>query len=447
MSFIDALGDYHAGRLMAARQRLVDLDGIDAKILLILVDARLERPADAISLAQHLWNRVDVAVEDRVRVGTLLMFLLTRIGNVPAAASYIVTMKQMIREIEIVSVDVESELWLSEAVVLFAQDRLEDSERVAWHAVYADLDLRWRPSPTIVSVSPITTTKARALALIGMIRATQERYHEQYRFLREAVAILRTAPSQDLYLISFLQANRSFYARDFGMLNEIIELELISSESWPDDFVELRVEVSRSLAHLYALNGDEELALAAFRQAASHARSATNKLLLTSDEAFFSRQLASPCILKSKLIESCELADKIDWESVGMERYALHALAQELAYVDPVRAGEYMLRYEGLQSETSPLSISGRRGRAEAAYAGGLIAIAGGRRNDGVASLLTAYEVWRDVGFRWRAAAAAIELANHTGSASFASYAAREAQQYPKSWLARRVSHFGQRAS
>jgi len=447
MSYATAIEQYHAGRLLAARGELVAVDGVDAAILAILVDARLERTEDAIELAKTLWARVDVAGEARVRVGSLLAFLQTRVGEVDAAVKQIADVKRILRTIPTASADVESDAWLTEAVVQFAQQRLGESERSAWNSFYADLDLQLRPSTAAFAPAPITTTKGRALMLIGLIRASQERYHEQYRFLREAVTLLRTARVQDLYLISFLQANQSFYARDFGQLSEIVELELIVRDSWADDLVELRVEVTRSLAFLYALNGESDRAIATIRATALQSHSRTNKLLLLADEAFFSRQLRKPIVFGAELLDGCAVADAMEWETVGSSRYALHAFAQELAYVDPKRAASYMAAYDGLRSDTSPLSNSGRRGHADAMFSAGIVALANGSRDTGLASLYKAFEIWRDIGFRWQAAMTAIELAEQTGLASFAAYADREARNFRGSWLARRVASLQLQAS
>ncbi len=440
MSYTRAVDEYYAGRLIAARHMLDGLDDINAMILGVLVDARLDKTQDAIGRAKALLRRDDVSGETRVTAASLLAFLQTRAGDVNRAFIGICEAKALLCTIPIVSAAVESDLWLTEAVVQFAQKRLAESERSAWNAMYTDLDFQWRPpASALIGPTHITTTRARALVLIGLIRASQERYHEQYRFLREAVTVLRTAPSCDLYLISFLQASRSFYARDFGQVREIIELQLILCEPWPEDLVELRVEVRRSLAILQAINGESECAIASLRAAALESHSPPNKLLLTADEAFFSRQLPEPRVLRTTLLDACALADVIEWETIGASRYALHAFAQELSYVDPERAASYMANYEQLTAETNPLSGSGRRGDADALFSSGIVAIATG--NHAVASLRlsAAFEIWRDIGFRWQATMTAIELAELTGSKSLVAYADREARNFPDSWLAGRA--------
>jgi len=450
MSFREAVDDYQHGRLTAARERLVTLDDVDAKLLFVRIQTRLGDTSDAaiaIELARELFASAVVTVPDRIQAGILLSFLLARTGAVKDAEHCIKETKRLVDHTTMTA-DLESELWLGDAVVLFAQDRHLECEQAAWNAIYADLELGHSASAKRFAVVPIQSTKARAFHILGLIRGSQERYHEQYRFLREAMILLRSAPSRDVYLVSVLQANRSFYARDFGMLNEIVELEVVlPHELWPKDVAKYRLEVARSLGYLYALKGYDQGAIDCFRDAFAGTTSAANRLLLLSDEAYISRQRESPHILVATLAEGCKIADGVAWESIDVERYALHAFAQELSFVNPSRATAYMEYYFRLESKTNPLRVYDKRAAAEAQYSMGLVAIAAGRRDLALDAFVKAYEIWREVGFRWRATAAAIELAGLSGSTGFGSYAERESQQYPNSWLARRVSRLGSRAS
>jgi len=444
MGFNDALIDFRDGRLKMARTKLSKLEDRRSKLLFLRVQGRLgeTRGSDvAISQARELWTSSLVDLRDRVEAGILLSFLLARTGLMVEAESCIQKTKQFIGQASI-GPDLESELWHADAVVLFAQRRYAESERAAWNAIYADLELGHRTSENGSTVVAIQTTKARAFQVLSLIRGTQERFHEQYRFLREAMTLLRTAPYADRYLTSVLQANRSFYARDLGMLSEIIELQLLPHDHGADDLAEFRVEITRSLGYLYALDGHDDRAIASFHDASTFTGSEANRLLLISDAAYISRQAVVPRLLKAELMDACQIADSIDWKSIDVERYALHAFAQELALVNPQRALGYMDQYLEPESESNPLVISDRRADAEAKYSVGVVAFANGQRDRGLDAFVSAYETWVSVGFRWRAAAAAIELADLPGHSAFASYAARESRQYPNSWLGRRALRY-----
>jgi len=449
LSAIDAIDDYRYGRLRAAREKLIGNDAIDARLLYVALHTRLQDLSTmdhAIAVATELQASV-IGVEDRIQAGIYLSFILARTGDVSRAAQCIERTKALTSYLVSPPATLDSELLLAEAMILFMQHRVAESERLAWNAVYADLELGSRQPPSRPALASIEATKARALLLLGIIRGTQERYHEQYRLFREAMVQLRRSPTPDVYLTASLQANRSYHAQDLGMLGEIVELELVPHHEWPDDLTELRLEIARSLSYLYALRGDEELALHGFRKAAEYTQSDVNRLVLISDEAYISRQLARPIVLRAKLIESCALVDSVDWSSVNTERFALHAFAQELAYVDPRRAARYIEVFLQVGPKANPTNVIDRRAEADVLFSRGLVAVRNGRREEGRDALAAAHEIWVDIGFRWNATAAAIELAELTGTIGFANYAVREARQYPDSWLARRVDELAAEAS
>jgi hypothetical protein len=51
-----------------------------------------------------------------------------------------------------------------------------------------------------------------------------------------------------------------------------------------------------------------------------------------------------------------------------------------------------------------------------------------------------AYEIWTQVGYAWRAAAAALEVYTLTGDTFYLDVVAREAAARPLSWIARRYA-------
>jgi len=449
MSFESAVEDYRHGRLAAARRKLAAIDEVRAKLLFVRIYTRLRHTTgvdSAIAISREIWKSANEDLNERVEAGILLSFLLVRIGSVSEGERCIEETKQIIGDIAITS-GLEAELWLGLSIILFAQHRYLESERMSWNAIYADLELGSKAKDESYTIVSIQTTKARAFHVLSLIRGTQERYHEQYRLLREAMTILRTARLPDVFLMGVLQANRSFYARDLGILSEIVELEISPLNVWSDDMAGFRLEVERSLGYLYALNGDEDAAIRKFQDASYFADSDENRLLLISDEAYISRQAASPHLLNQEMLDACQTADRIDWSSMDVQRYLLHAFAQELSLIDATRANQYLDRYLALESKTSPLAVTDKRADAEAQYSIGIVALASGQRDRGLDALANAYETWAAIGFRWRAAAAAIELADQPGHAALANYAARESLQYPHSWLARRVGRLSYQES
>ncbi len=446
LSFTGALEAYRQGRFDTSCRVLEDDPSPRARTLLARAHSRMNRNREALAIAEELLARNSLSLDEKIEVQTYYAFVLTRTGDVSGAFSSIERARALLRPQTPLSL--EGELLFVEAAARFAVGEHVASERSAWNAIYVDLDLNKRSSPPDSEVpAPLTTTKARALQVIGVIRSTQERYHEHYRILREAISMLRTGASTDLFLQSYLEANRSYYARDLGMLHETVEFEMLPFREWPPELSELSAEIERSLGYLYALQGDDRAAMTSFRSALARSRSAANRLLFLSDVAFVSRHGRQPRVLDRELIEACSCADDVPWESEAVERYALHAFAQELSFIAPLRAESYMRRFEALSLDAQPLSISGDRAQAEADYSAAIIARNNGHLDVAIWRFASSYEIWRRIGYRWRAAAAAIDLGELTGDRAISAYARQEATVFPQSWLVRQIARSEEQAS
>jgi hypothetical protein len=98
-------------------------------------------------------------------------------------------------------------------------------------------------------------------------------------------------------------------------------------------------------------------------------------------------------------------------------------------------------RYQRIRSKYSPTTLASldRRLRADEIFTEGVVARAEGNDTAAVRALLEAFEIWKAIGFRWRAALAAIELTSLTKDSRYAGYAAAEAAKRPASWLAERL--------
>ncbi len=364
-------------------------------------------------------------------------FLLARSGDTESASRLIARVKNDLTDD--ISANLECEIWLVDSAIHFGSQRYELSERAAWNSVHADLDLRAKGITVHVSsVTPIAMIKARALQMIGLIRASQERYHEHHRILREAIVMSKTSPFEDIFVTSNLYVTRSYYARDFGIISDIVEIELLPYHDWPDDFSELKFEINTCLAFLYSLAGENEASDKSLRLARSVTRSDVNRLSLLADEAYFARHRRDRGILKAQLISGITLADSIDWNS-DFERYALVSFARELSFVDPTKAREYVELFEGLSSKINPLILADRRTKADDDFSIAIVSVANGDLDRAIDLLRDCFETWTSVGYRWHAAEAAFELAPLVEPKYFIDYALRETERYPASWLRSRA--------
>ena len=118
------------------------------------------------------------------------------------------------------------------------------------------------------------------------------------------------------------------------------------------------------------------------------------------------------------VIEEIEYAVKIangfDWEkAAGDSRDALLFLAQVAAAIAPVDAREIVDKYTAIRNSMD-ITFAARiepRARAEEAYTHGLVLRAEGRITGSMERLEVAFETWKSIGYEWRAARAALELA------------------------------------
>lgn len=135
------------------------------------------------------------------------------------------------------------------------------------------------------------------------------------------------------------------------------------------------------------------------------------------------------------------MTEEVDWEQTGEERYGLIAVVRELAARG--RDGRRFLeRYRRLTSRLDP-GLLNNRDRRLVAYermAEGFVLQAEGLLEEATRAFVDAFEIWNEVGYRWLAATASIQIVGLTGSPQFAAYARREAARRPNSWLARRAA-------
>jgi hypothetical protein len=102
-----------------------------------------------------------------------------------------------------------------------------------------------------------------------------------------------------------------------------------------------------------------------------------------------------------------------------------------------------MERYRGIKTKLPPnlLGTSDRRWQADEAFTEAVILRAEGQADRARVFFAKAFEIWDAVGYPWRAARAALEIAELSNDPRFSEYARHEAVRRPRSWLAHRASN------
>jgi len=210
-------------------------------------------------------------------------------------------------------------------------------------AIHCDLTLAVITTSAPLSVVPISNSKARALQLLGITRGSRGRFHEQLRFLREAVVTLKKAQPPDLYLLAYCYTNLSFSARDFGVLDDIVQLELVETTTWPRSLHWLALEIQRSCGWLYALAGDDARAFATFERLAQERERYFSRdgfwLAVIGDAMIVADASGVGSTMLPDQSDAASVAESFDWTDYPEQRFALSLFARALAKREPDRAG------------------------------------------------------------------------------------------------------------
>jgi DNA-binding CsgD family transcriptional regulator len=143
-----------------------------------------------------------------------------------------------------------------------------------------------------------------------------------------------------------------------------------------------------------------------------------------------------------ELRDAHELAHSIDWTSIaGEEKLALPVLAELFATRDPSVAINYVATFHSV-GKNFPRTLSSRQDRrveALEAYSLGKVQLALGQRDEAQRLLTQAWTIYDRLGIKWRAARAALALAQIADAATWRARAQDALALYPRSWLAREI--------
>jgi hypothetical protein len=136
-----------------------------------------------------------------------------------------------------------------------------------------------------------------------------------------------------------------------------------------------------------------------------------------------------------------DASDGYDWQSApGDSRLNLLPLAQVAASMSPSRARETLERYTSIRNAMDARFVARFeiRVRAEEAYTHGLVLRAEGRVTAAIERFRSAFDTWNGIGYDWRAARAALELAELEAGDAFRAAVLRNVDVRPGSIFAGR---------
>lgn len=335
----------------------------------------------------------------------------------------------------------QAEFDVHESLRHFMQGDLEKAE----HFAYKVLTIEEFPSDSSDSYFvQLNHSRARSFEVLGGVEARRERYSEQSAFVCRALGELDAKPVPDVWHRLFLLHTLATLVRDLALDAEAAILRESLEQEWPAEAVGFRFTVLRSLGMWSALRGDHVGALRDLRSASEHAPTPVLRLEATLDRALLARELHQTIMAREELDYAERLSTQIDWPNVvGEGRHVLLSLAEVLADRSASKARRTMERYRGIKTKLPPnlLGTSDRRWQADEAFTEAVILRAEGQADRARVFFAKAFEIWDAVGYPWRAARAALEIAELSNDPRFSEYARHEAVRRPRSWLAHRASN------
>ena len=333
----------------------------------------------------------------------------------------------------------EAEVDFYAALDAFGAGRLGDARR----ALERSLDRAQARGATELGHMPLTHVIARGRELLGVIDAADGRYRDQMAHARAALALWDASDTKDVWQEAFAIANLAGLARDFDLEAEALSLEhRISSLRWTSELTHTRFRANESLAWCAMLRGTQLEALRRFRRMADTAASTPQRIDCSVIRAINARLIGHATMAAEEVEHALMLAYEVDWTTApGDDRLTLLVLAQTAAVHTPVEARAMLDRYAKIRS-SMPAVYASRletRVRAEEAFTHGVVLRAEGQINASAARLEMAFTIWNEIGFEWRAARAAVELAELDAGDVFRLAVRRELRARPDSIFAERA--------
>lgn len=340
---------------------------------------------------------------------------------------------------------VECEAEYASAMLAWTQGRTDDALRdVKTVLAVSEHAPTWlRKSRPEASCSP-GYWRARAHDLRGLAQAVDEDFSGQAKSIERAFEEFDAASVQDLHVEASMLHNLAVLARDLDDPNLAAFVAARADRvAWNNHTLFFEYEVFKALGWCYAQRGDHLGAFRHLRRSADAAPTIPLRILAILDRGFLARELGETLTATEDIDYAVRLTSQVDWEVVtGAERSALYALASCVASIDAKQARRLWDRFVALKSPVSPFELytrGNRRERAAQCQAHAAVLVAEGEPQRAVSLLLESLAIWTEVGYVWRQAATAADLAELTGEPQFFSIAAAKIENQGHSWLARRL--------
>lgn len=291
--------------------------------------------------------------------------------------------------------------------------------------------------------SPDGNIRARARILLSWIAVRGGEILRQVDELQRALDEFDSVELPDQYHRSNALFNLAVLCRELPLAEVGDRVRSIADElPWNSGLQLEQFHVTRLLAAMDELNGNELGAFAGFRKATRLAPSQHWGILCLLHRALLAKNTGELAFASEQLQEAHEIAQRISWNDArGEERSALLVLAELFAYDDPAIAEQYLARFRTLSSSVIPILAyaSDPRVKGFESYSQGVAWVRIGDVDEGKTAIMEAWSIFDDFNYDWRAALCALALYDITSDRRWITRAARKIDPWPQSWIARQV--------
>jgi len=433
-SYATALAAFRAARVKVCVGELNGLEANPARLLEARAHLRISDPESALSALAAV--SVPTGAE-RAEQAMLAAATLGRLGRASGAEAAFAEARAF--GISAGSPILDGELAYYTALAAVGAGDLEQAHAFVEESLEALEGVTINEGGAVLNRAHVV---ARLNEMLVVIDASRGRYRDVIRHSRSVWSALTSTPERDVFLEGHALKNLAIVARDFTLDDAEEISERVAGLAWTPELSTVGFVAFEATSWCAALRGDLPEAFWRLRSASAAATSIPERLLLCVDRALLAREAGYDAMAKEEIRYALSLVDRFEWEHApGDLRVALPLLAQVVAPVSAAAARRVLNRYSAIGDAIDVRSTarSEARFRAEVEFSHGVVLRAEGRLDESSTRLCAAFQTWTAIGHEWRAAIAAIELAELRAGDVFRLAVRRELSRRPTSFFASRA--------
>ncbi len=294
----------------------------------------------------------------------------------------------------------------------------------------------------VLEASDEHTYRGLGFTLHSWVEVNRGNAQGQSKLLVRALDAFEKSRERDEYLVGRTLMTLGALCRDTFLASATKRLKSSAERvRWGSSLALDHFQVTRFLASIEALAGNELAAFRLLKLSASLAPSNVWKVLPLLDRAKLARSNGEESFALDQLYEAHALASEVNWvETHNEERCALLILGELFASTDPRIATQYLEKFHALPPVDANLAYaSDRRVSAFAAYSAGMAHKQLGNGSVALAALTDAWDTFEEFAYGWRSALAAAAIYELTGARTWLTRAQHAIAPWPNSWIARKV--------